>query len=95
MGRHFGVDNTWRDHASCRFERVDLFFPAGTTGAAIEEIDAAKGICQSCRVQDRCLSFAFETNQEDGIWGGTTEEERRKLRREWLADQRRRRQVNA
>jgi len=81
-----GSDTTWRDQAGCRFERLEMFFPAGTTGIAIEEIGAAKSICQSCLVQDRCLRFAFETNQEDGIWGGTTEAERRKLRRAWLAD---------
>jgi WhiB family redox-sensing transcriptional regulator len=38
---------------------------------------------------DPCLEFALATNQEAGIWGATSEEERRKLRKAWLARQRR------
>ncbi len=72
-----------------------LFFPAGSTGVAVGEIDAAKVICGACQVQDRCLRFALETDQEDGIWGGTTEAERRKLRRAWLATRRRHSPVDA
>jgi WhiB family redox-sensing transcriptional regulator len=67
----------------------ELFFPTGLAGVAVEEIDSAKAVCQACPVQDACLLFAFETKQEDGIWGGTTEDERRRLRRAWLADRRR------
>jgi WhiB family redox-sensing transcriptional regulator len=84
------VDASWRDHAACRFAAPELFFPAGTTGVALDEIEAAKAVCKACPVQDACLRFAFETKQEDGIWGGTTEDERRRLRRAWLADRRRR-----
>lgn len=82
------VDVSWRRQARCRFTNPDLFFPVGSTGVAVAEIDAAKAICQACQVQDRCLRFALETNQEDGIWGGTTEDERRTLRRAWLATRR-------
>jgi WhiB family redox-sensing transcriptional regulator len=85
-----GGDPTWRERASCQFIRPDLFFPAGTTGLEVEEIEAAKAVCRSCPVQDSCLQFALETNQEAGIWGGTTEVERRRVRRARLADQRRR-----
>ncbi len=83
------VDLAWRNQASCRFTNPGLFFPAGSTGVAVGEIDAAKAIWGACQVQDRCLRFALETNQDHGIWGGTTEAERRKLRRVWLADRRR------
>lgn len=83
------VDTTWREHANCRYLRPELFFPAGTTGAAADEIMGAKSVCASCEVRENCLQFAFETNQEAGIWGGTTEDERRKLRRAWLARRRR------
>ena len=83
------ADTAWREHASCRYLRPELFFPAGTTGSAAEEIMGAKAVCAGCDVRDRCLLFAFETNQECGIWGGTTEDERRKLRRAWLARRRR------
>jgi WhiB family transcriptional regulator, redox-sensing transcriptional regulator len=81
-------DVMWRDQAHCRFSNLNLFFPVGSDGAALEQIEAAKAICQRCRVRDCCLLFALETNQEDGIWGGTTEAERRKLRRSWLVTRR-------
>lgn len=83
------IDTKWRDHASCRFMPPDLFFPAGSTGVAVEEIDSAKAVCHGCQVKADCLQFALETNQESGIWGGTTEDERRRLRRAWLASRRR------
>jgi WhiB family redox-sensing transcriptional regulator len=66
-----------------------VFFPVGSTGPAIEQIEAAKSVCMQCSVQRACLEFALITNQESGIWGGTSEEERRKLRKAWLAAQRR------
>jgi WhiB family transcriptional regulator, redox-sensing transcriptional regulator len=79
----------WRDSAACRDTDPDLFFPVGTTGPAIEQIEAAKAVCRECEAQTACLEFALATNQESGIWGGTSEEERRKLRKAWLARQRR------
>ena len=79
----------WRDRAACRDTDPDLFFPVGTTGPAIEQIDAAKAVCLQCEAQAACLEFAITTNQESGIWGGTSEDERRKLRKVWLARQRR------
>ena len=82
----FDWDNdSWRDQAACRDTNPDLFFPAGSTGVAVEQIEAAKAVCRSCPVQDACLRFAFEMNQEAGVWGGTDEDERRRLRRSWRA----------
>jgi WhiB family transcriptional regulator, redox-sensing transcriptional regulator len=79
----------WRDNAACRDTDPDLFFPVGTTGPAVEQIEAAKSVCHECDAQTACLEFALATNQESGIWGGTSEDERRKLRKAWLARQRR------
>ena len=79
----------WRDRAACRNTDPDLFFPVGTTGPAITQIEAAKAVCRECEAQAPCLEFALATNQDSGIWGGTSEEERRKLRKQWLARQRR------
>jgi len=76
---------SWRDLAACRFVGVGTFFPVGNTGAAIDKIEAAKAVCQSCPVRDACLEFALETKQESGVWGGTDEDERRRLRRAWRA----------
>jgi WhiB family redox-sensing transcriptional regulator len=81
--------DAWRNRSSCRDSNPDLFFPVGSTGTAIEQIEAAKRVCGSCLAQTECLEFALATNQEAGVWGGTTEEERRKLRKDWVAKQRR------
>lgn len=71
----------WRDQASCRYTDPDLFFPIGATGLAVEQIAAAKAVCQSCPSQAPCLEFALVTNQECGVWGGASEDERRAMRR--------------
>lgn len=81
----------WRNEASCRDVDPDLFFPIGTTGIAIEQVDAAKRICATCMVREPCLEFALASNQDAGVWGGLTEDERRTLKR---ARQRRRRLVS-
>jgi WhiB family transcriptional regulator, redox-sensing transcriptional regulator len=79
----------WRIKAACRDTDPDLFFPVGTTGPALEQIAAAKAVCNSCDAQAACLEFALATNQESGVWGGASEEERRKLRKAWQSRQRR------
>lgn len=79
----------WRLTAACRDTDPDLFFPVGTTGPALDQIAAAKAVCRACDSQAACLEFALATNQESGIWGGTSEEERRKLRKAWVARRRR------
>ena len=75
------TDPDWRQAAACRYCSPELFFPAGTTGAAVDEIGAAKAVCGRCPVQSQCLRFALRTGQAYGIWGGTTEDERIMLRR--------------
>ena len=40
-------------------------------------------MCDQCEAKAPCLEFALTTNQDSGVWGGTSEEERRKLRRQW------------
>lgn len=84
----------WRKVAACRDTELDLFFPIGTTGPAIEHIKAAKSVCTECEVKGPCLEFALVTNQESGVWGGTAEEERRQLRKIWLSRQAGQGQIN-
>ena len=82
----FDWDGTgWRDKAACRDTDADLFFPPGNKGLALAQIEAAKAICRSCPALEPCLQFALESNQEAGVWGGTDEDERRRLRRAWRA----------
>jgi WhiB family redox-sensing transcriptional regulator len=71
----------WRAKAACLDEDPELFFPTGSTGPALEQIAAAKAVCQRCPVITQCLQWALKTNQDAGIWGGLTEDERRALRR--------------
>ena len=84
------VTTEWRELAACRDSEPNLFFPIGSTGPAVEQIEAAKVICAACAVQDECLQYALESNQESGVWGGYAEDERRRLRKRWLAERRRR-----
>lgn len=81
-------DDAWRDRASCSSTSPELFFPIGTTGLALDQIKTARSVCATCEVQTECLEFALMTNQDTGVWGGTSEEERRKLRKVWLAKNR-------
>lgn len=74
----------WREFASCKDTDPDLFFPVGTTGPALVQIEAAKAVCRACPSVHPCLEFALATNQEAGVWGATSEEERRLLRKQWL-----------
>ena len=80
--RSTGAERTsWRDHAACSKVDPDLFFPVTTSGASLTDIEAAKRVCQRCPVMTSCLRWALDLGHVSGIWGGTTEEERRALRR--------------
>jgi WhiB family transcriptional regulator, redox-sensing transcriptional regulator len=72
----------WVQEARCRDEDPDLFFPAGSTGPAADQVEIAKNVCLVCSVRDDCLEWALETGQDCGVWGGASEEERRALRRQ-------------
>ena len=79
------ADSSWRDHALCRDTDPELFFPVGTTGTALIQIERAKKVCGECSVRLDCLDFALSTNHDSGIWGGLCEEARRVLRRQRAA----------
>lgn len=79
------AERDWRDDAICRDTDPALFFPVGTTGNALVQIDRAKEVCDECHASPDCLDFALDTNQDSGIWGGLTEEERRVIRRKRVA----------
>ena len=82
------ADYEWRKQALCRDTDPELFFPIGTTGQALLQISEAKNVCRECGVKKECLDFAIETNQDCGIWGGTSEDERRQIRRQMAAERR-------
>jgi len=83
------TNDDWRANSACRDTDPALFFPVGTTGPALEQIAAAKAVCETCDVKEPCLEFAVATNQDSGVWGGTSEEERRQIRRALAAKARR------
>ena len=78
----------WRKLGTCRTLDTNMFFPIGQTGEAEIKIARAKSVCVPCPVRQQCLEFAITTNQEYGVWGGHSEEERRVVRRQWRARQR-------
>ncbi|MEU5095499.1 WhiB family transcriptional regulator [Streptomyces sp. NPDC020996] len=73
--------NDWRDHAACRDQDPELFFPIGSSGPALLQTQQAKAVCTRCPVQEQCLEWALENGDTLGVWGGTNETERRALRR--------------
>jgi WhiB family redox-sensing transcriptional regulator len=76
-----GDDGDWRDAAACRGMDPELFFPLSATGPGLRQVEHAKRVCGRCQARLDCLRWALETRQDNGIWGGTTEDERRILRR--------------
>jgi WhiB family redox-sensing transcriptional regulator len=77
--------NDWRKRAACLGMEPEIFYPTYTYGRGLDEaIDRAKEICRKCPVVSECLEDALSRplkDTEGGIWGGTTDRERRRLRR--------------
>jgi WhiB family redox-sensing transcriptional regulator len=60
----------------------ELYFPdKGCSNTSLRDIAVAKKVCKTCPYISECLSWAV-ANDEIGIWGGTTQKERRGLRRQ-------------
>lgn len=72
---------SWRRNAACLNEDPELFFPLGTIGPAVFQVEEAKAVCRRCPVVSECLTWALEASVEHGIWGGQTEDQRRALQR--------------
>lgn len=69
-------DEDWRGLAACRGTDTDSFYPGkGESGSA------AKRICGRCQVISECLEYAMEMADDNGIWGGVGEGERRRMLR--------------
>lgn len=69
----------WLDQAACRGHPTSLFFPDDNRDRT--KTGPPKRICGECPVQIECLAYAVPIVDLFGIWGGTTPEERRALRR--------------
>lgn len=73
----------WMRDGVCREVDPDLWFPTQGSGYQARQ---AKRICGTCPVVGECLGYALSHGERDGIWGATSERERRKLRRQAAAD---------
>lgn len=69
----------WRDQGECLRFDPEVFFPT-----PVDDPAPAVAICAGCQVRGSCLAEALETGECEGVWGGTTPEERRVMRRAWL-----------
>lgn len=85
LQRRDAADTDWRHQAACRDVDPDLFFPLGTVGASLPQIEQAKQICRTCPVRRSCLRWALD-HGDAGVWGGTTDEERRRQRSRALGE---------
>lgn len=76
------IHETWQLRAACRGPEAALFFPPSWPERRDERERreaTAKAICAECPVRPECLDFALRIREQHGIWGGTTESERRQL----------------
>ena len=71
------ADRSWERHAACRGLEIDIFYPGDD-----EEAVDAKAICSVCQVRDQCLEHALAVREKEGVWGGLTERERRRVIRQ-------------
>jgi WhiB family redox-sensing transcriptional regulator len=71
----------WQSRSACMSADPDLFFPVSAAGPSAVQAGKAKAICARCPVRQECTDFALDHREVQGIWGGTTEAERKKLRR--------------
>lgn len=79
---------SWAARGACRNSDPELFFPITPAGPAARQLAEAKEVCDRCPVRHECLTFALETGQDFGVWGGTTEIERRAIRRKQVRHRR-------
>ena len=68
---------SWRQKAACKGVDPEIFYPVSE-----EEADVAKAICAECAVRQPCLEYALANRERDGVWGGATEKERRRILRQ-------------
>lgn len=68
---------SWRQRAACQGVDPEIFYPVSD-----EEAEQALAICGSCPVREACLEYALTNREREGVWGGATERERRRMLRQ-------------
>ena len=71
----------WRAAGACLSADPELFFPISKGAVTDHQVTVALRVCAGCPVRQQCLDFAMQTAEVNGIWGGTTPEERIRARR--------------
>ena len=67
----------WRDLGACRGLDPGVFYPETD-----EEAEVAKSVCGECDVRVACLEYALQHREKQGVWGGATERDRRRIIRQ-------------
>ena len=75
------MDTEWMSEGNCRNEPPSRFFPSDGVG-----VDAARQLCATCPVKSPCLEYALRNRIDHGVWGGTSERERRRILRQRRID---------
>ncbi|SFP01225.1 WhiB family transcriptional regulator, redox-sensing transcriptional regulator [Amycolatopsis arida] len=75
-------DIEWQHRAACRDEDPELFFPVSDMGPGARQTAQAKAVCARCPARIECLEYALDNGLDFGVFGGTTERERRALKRQ-------------
>lgn len=73
----FDDDFEWQKQAACRGMSPSVFFPPQGDRRALK---LARSVCEGCQVADFCLMTGWDQNE--GIFGGKTATERRRLKRQ-------------
>lgn len=68
------MENEWMAQGNCADKPPGLFFPSDGVG-----VDVARRICATCPVKAECLEYALRNRIDHGVWGGTSERERRRI----------------
>jgi len=68
------TETDWMATGNCRDEPPATFFPSDGVG-----VELAKRVCSDCPVSEVCLEYALENRIDHGVWGGTSERQRRRI----------------
>ncbi len=71
------MNQQWRSKAACQGLDPDIFYPLDE-----EDTDEAKAVCATCTVRESCLEHALGYREKEGVWGGASERERRRIIRQ-------------
>lgn len=69
-----GMESNWMAIGNCNDKPAELFFPSDGVG-----VEIAKRVCADCPTKEPCLEYALANRIDHGVWGGTSERQRRRI----------------